>query len=113
MNFYLSDETGQTLCNSPNLPRSTQPPNDILECTEPSSNNFAISKPRSLQPINLNQNFSKYSFLIPDFIVPSESPPSNFNSNFEAQFNSYNQQKNNRKPLKYIKCKFKCIKKKL
>ncbi|GFQ77921.1 hypothetical protein TNCT_600681 [Trichonephila clavata] len=107
------DEFDNTICNSPNLPLSNQTPNDIPECPEPNSNNTAISKPTSIEPTHLNQNFSNYSFLVPDFIVPSESTPSNFNSNFAAQFNSYVQHKNKRKPFQYIKRKFKTFKKKL
>ncbi|GFR22918.1 hypothetical protein TNCT_222811 [Trichonephila clavata] len=107
------DETDQTICNSPNLSPSTEPPNDIPECTGHNSNNSAISKPTSIPPIRLNQNFSNYSFLIPDFIVPTESTPSNFNTNFATEFNNYIQHKNKRKPFQYIKRKFKTFKKKL
>ncbi|GFY60751.1 hypothetical protein TNIN_92681 [Trichonephila inaurata madagascariensis] len=105
------DETDQTLCNSPYLPSSNQRPN--IPCPAPTTNYSALSTPRAIEPINLHQNFSNYSFLIQDFIVPSDSTPSNFNTNFAAQFNLYIQQKNSRKPFKYIKRKFKSIKKKL
>ncbi|GFQ94171.1 hypothetical protein TNCT_301371 [Trichonephila clavata] len=101
------DETDPTPCNSPYLPPPTQP------LTETTSNNSTLSTPKAIQPLNLTQNFSNYSFLIPDFIVPSNSAPSNFDSNFATQFNSYIQQKNNRKPFRYIKRKFKSIKQKL
>ncbi|GFX78524.1 hypothetical protein TNCV_29641 [Trichonephila clavipes] len=107
-----ADETDQTPCNSSYLPPSNQPPNNIPSPV-PTTNNSAISTPRAIQPLNLDQNFSNYSFLIPDFIVNSDSTPSNFNTNFSAQFNHYIQQKNSRKPFRYIKRKFKSLKKKL
>ncbi|GFS59869.1 hypothetical protein TNIN_325951 [Trichonephila inaurata madagascariensis] len=106
------DETDQTLCNSPFLPLSNQPPNNIPS-PAPTTNNSSIPTSRAIQPINLDHNFSNYSFLIPDFIVPSDSTPSNFNTNFAAQFKNYIQQKNSRKPFRYIKRKFKLLKKKL
>ncbi|GFT44696.1 hypothetical protein TNCV_2844891 [Trichonephila clavipes] len=96
------DETDQTPCNSLYLPPSNQPSNNI-SCPAPTPNNSALSTPRSIEPNNLGLNFSNYSFLIPDFIVPSDSTPSNFNSNFASQFNHYIQQKNSRKPFRYIK----------
>ncbi|GFY72180.1 hypothetical protein TNIN_495901 [Trichonephila inaurata madagascariensis] len=106
------DETDQTPCNSPYLPPFNQP-SITIPSPAPTTNNSTLSTPRSIEPINLGQNFSKYSFLIPDFIVPSDSTPFNFNNNFAAQFNHYIQQKNSRKPFRYIKRKFKSLRKKL
>ncbi|GFW37918.1 hypothetical protein TNCV_4631191 [Trichonephila clavipes] len=100
-----ADETDQTPCNSPYLPPSNQPPNNIPSPV-PTSKNPIIPTPRAIQPLKLDPNFSNYSFLIPDFIVPSDSTPSNFNTNFSAQFNHYIQQKNSRKPFRYIKQKY-------
>ncbi|GFW89647.1 hypothetical protein TNCV_1025311 [Trichonephila clavipes] len=102
------DETDQTPCNSPYFPPSTQPPNNIPPYPEPTTNNSAISTPRAIQSINLDPNFSNYSFLIPDVTVLLDSTPSNFNSPIPLY-----PTKNNRKPFKYIKRKFKNIKKKL
>ncbi|GFX49825.1 hypothetical protein TNCV_3073781 [Trichonephila clavipes] len=106
------NETDQTHCNSPYLSPSNQPP-DKIPTPAPTTNTSALPTPIAIQPINLDPNFSNYSFLIPDFIVPSDSTPSNFNNNFAAQFNLYIQQKNNRKPFKFIKHKFStsCLKK--
>ncbi|GFY52939.1 hypothetical protein TNIN_208641 [Trichonephila inaurata madagascariensis] len=107
-----ADEIDQTPCNNPFLPSSTQPPYNIPS-PAPTTKNSAISIPRAIQPITLDQNFPNHSFLIPDFIVPSDSIPSNFNTNFAAQFNHYVQQKNSRKPFRYIERKFKFLKKNL
>ncbi|GFY48111.1 hypothetical protein TNIN_87221 [Trichonephila inaurata madagascariensis] len=104
------DETDQTPCNSPYLPPSNQPPCNIPS-PAPTTNNSPITTPKAIRPITLDPNFSNFSFLIPDFIVPSDSTPSNFNNNFAAQFNQYIQQKNSRKPFRYIKRKFKSLKK--
>ncbi|GFR14656.1 hypothetical protein TNCT_228831 [Trichonephila clavata] len=70
-----------------------------------------IPKPEPIPNITFDENFSNLSFLVPSFIVPPDTPPSNINHPLAVQFCKYMEEKRKQKSLPFFKRKFKSIKK--
>ncbi|GFU36460.1 hypothetical protein NPIL_274381 [Nephila pilipes] len=78
----------------------------------PTNNKPSIPSPKTIPSTSFGKIFSKKSFIIPDFIVPSENLPSNFNHSFSEQYSQFLENRKH-KYLPFFKRKLKSIKKKL
>ncbi|GFV84406.1 hypothetical protein TNCV_2044541 [Trichonephila clavipes] len=69
-----------------------------------------IPKLQPIQNVIFEENFSNMSFLVPSFIIPPDTTPTNINHPFAVQFCKYMAEKRKQKSLPFFKRKFKSLK---
>ncbi|GFR31074.1 hypothetical protein TNCT_689061 [Trichonephila clavata] len=69
-------------------------------------------KPEQIPNTTFEENFSNMSFLVPSFIFPPCTTPSDINHPFAVQFCKYMEEKRKQKSVPFLKRKFKSFKKK-